>query len=50
MDAVINLEDINKIYHTGGGLDVHAVRGVTATIQAGNSWPSWEPAAPANRP
>ena len=35
MDAVISLENIHKIYHTGGALDVHAVRGVTATIRAG---------------
>jgi putative ABC transport system ATP-binding protein len=35
MDAVIKLADIHKVYHTGGALDVHAVRGVSAEIQAG---------------
>jgi putative ABC transport system ATP-binding protein len=33
-NAVIKLEDIHKIYHTGE-VDVHAVRGVTAFIQKG---------------
>ncbi len=35
MAAVIHLEAIQKIYRTGGGLDVHAVRGVSAEVQAG---------------
>jgi putative ABC transport system ATP-binding protein len=34
MSAVIKLEDIHKIYHTGE-VDVHAVRGVTLDIQPG---------------
>jgi putative ABC transport system ATP-binding protein len=34
MNTVIKLEEIHKIYHTGD-IDVHAVRGVTAEIQAG---------------
>jgi putative ABC transport system ATP-binding protein len=34
MSAVIKLEDIHKIYHTGE-VDVHAVRGVTLEIQPG---------------
>jgi putative ABC transport system ATP-binding protein len=34
MNAVIKLEEIHKIYRTGD-IDVHAVRGVTAEIQAG---------------
>lgn len=34
MSAVIQLEDIHKIYRTGG-VDVHAVRGVTADIAKG---------------
>jgi putative ABC transport system ATP-binding protein len=34
MNAVIKLEDIHKIYHTGE-VDVHAVRGVTLEIQPG---------------
>src|SRR6266404_8000329 len=34
MSAVIQLQDIHKIYHTGD-VDVHAVRGVSAEIQAG---------------
>jgi putative ABC transport system ATP-binding protein len=34
MSAVIKLEDIHKIYHTGE-VDVHAVRGVTLEIQRG---------------
>lgn len=34
MKAVIKLDDIHKIYHTGE-VDVHAVRGVTLDIQPG---------------
>lgn len=34
MNAVIKLEEIHKIYHTGE-VDVHAVRGITLTIQPG---------------
>ena len=34
MNAVIQLENIHKIYHTGE-VDVHAVRGVSAAIQTG---------------
>ena len=34
MNAVIQLEDIHKIYHTGE-VDVHAVRGVSLAIQPG---------------
>jgi len=34
MNAVIKLEEVHKVYHTGG-VDVHAVRGVSAEIQAG---------------
>ena len=34
MNAVIQLEDIHKVYHTGE-VDVHAVRGVSAAIQTG---------------
>jgi putative ABC transport system ATP-binding protein len=34
MSAVIQLQGIHKIYHTGS-VDVHAVRGVTAEIQTG---------------
>jgi putative ABC transport system ATP-binding protein len=35
MPPVISLESIHKVYRTGGALDVHAVRGVSAGIQAG---------------
>src|SRR4051812_27286719 len=34
MNAVIKLEDLNKIYHTGE-VDVHAVRGVSLDIERG---------------
>lgn len=34
MSAVIKLEDVHKVYHTGE-VDVHAVRGVSLEIQAG---------------
>jgi len=34
MNAVIKLEDIHKVYHTGE-VDVHAVRGVSLNIQLG---------------
>ncbi|MGA2865700.1 MAG: ABC transporter ATP-binding protein [Verrucomicrobiota bacterium] len=34
MNSVIALEDIHKVYHTGG-VDVHAVRGVSSAIQTG---------------
>jgi putative ABC transport system ATP-binding protein len=34
MNAVIQLQEIHKIYHTGS-VDVHAVRGVSADIQTG---------------
>jgi putative ABC transport system ATP-binding protein len=34
MNTVIKLEDTHKVYHTGE-VDVHAVRGVTLDIQAG---------------
>jgi len=34
MNAVIKLEDIHKVYHTGD-VDVHAVRGVTTDIAPG---------------
>jgi putative ABC transport system ATP-binding protein len=34
MNAVIQLDDVHKIYHTGE-VDVHAVRGVSLTIQPG---------------
>src|SRR5579864_1074942 len=34
MSSVIKLQDTHKIYHTGS-VDVHAVRGVSAEIQAG---------------
>src|SRR5712664_663220 len=34
MNAVIKLQDIHKIYHTGE-VDVHAVRGVSLTVQPG---------------
>jgi putative ABC transport system ATP-binding protein len=35
MAAVIQLEAVHKTYHTGGDVDVHAVRGVTTQIHAG---------------
>jgi len=35
MPAVIHLEGIQKVYHTSGSVDVHAVRGVTAEVHAG---------------
>src|SRR5262249_39370779 len=34
MSSVIKLEEIHKVYHTGA-VDVNAVRGVSAEIQAG---------------
>lgn len=34
MSTVIKLEEVHKVYHTGG-VDVHAVRGVSAEIQSG---------------
>ena len=34
MSAVIQLEEVHKVYHTGA-VDVHAVRGVSAQIQTG---------------
>jgi putative ABC transport system ATP-binding protein len=34
MNAVITLEDVHKVYHTGE-VDVHAVRGVSMEIKAG---------------
>jgi putative ABC transport system ATP-binding protein len=34
MNAVIHLEDVHKVYHTGE-VDVHAVRGVTLEIRRG---------------
>src|SRR5579872_621343 len=34
MSSVISLNDVHKIYHTGS-VDVHAVRGVSAEIKAG---------------
>jgi putative ABC transport system ATP-binding protein len=34
MNAVIQLEDVHKIYHTGS-VDVHAVRGVSAEVRQG---------------
>jgi putative ABC transport system ATP-binding protein len=34
MNAVIKLDEIHKVYHTGE-VDVHAVRGITLEIQAG---------------
>src|SRR5438093_6511076 len=34
MNAIVKLEDIHKIYHTGE-VDVHAVRGVSLEIQKG---------------
>ena len=34
MSAVIRLQEIHKVYHTGD-VDVHAVRGVSAEIQTG---------------
>jgi putative ABC transport system ATP-binding protein len=34
MNAVLQLEDIHKVYHTGE-VDVHAVRGVTLTVAPG---------------
>src|SRR5436309_15533590 len=34
MNAVIKLEDVHKIYHTGE-VDVHALRGVSLDIQRG---------------
>src|SRR5579884_151858 len=34
MSAVVKLEDVHKIYHTGE-VDVHAVRGVSLEIQKG---------------
>ena len=34
MKAVIKLEAVHKVYHTGA-VDVHAVRGVSTEIQAG---------------
>lgn len=34
MNAVIQLEEVQKVYHTGE-VDVHAVRGVSLTIQPG---------------
>src|SRR5438067_12610405 len=34
MNAVVELEDIHKIYHTGE-VDVHAVRGVSLEIKKG---------------
>src|ERR1700757_5096626 len=33
MSTVIKLEEVHKVYHTGA-VDVHAVRGVSAEIQA----------------
>src|SRR5438093_11766006 len=34
MNAIVKLEDIHKIYHTGE-VDVHAVRGVSLEIEKG---------------
>src|SRR5713226_1116716 len=34
MDAVIKLEEVHKVYHTGE-VDVHAVRGVSLEVGAG---------------
>jgi ABC-type lipoprotein export system ATPase subunit len=34
MSAVIRLQDVHKIYHTGD-VDVHAVRGVSAEVMTG---------------
>src|SRR5437762_4448788 len=34
MNTVIKLEEVHKVYHTGA-VDVHAVRGVSLEIQAG---------------
>jgi putative ABC transport system ATP-binding protein len=35
MASVIKLEDVHKVYRTGGAVDVLAVRGVTAEIRVG---------------
>ena len=46
---IIQLRDLAKTYHTGE-VEVKAVRGVSLTIRAAPSWPSWARAAPANPP
>jgi hypothetical protein len=48
-EHVIALRDITKVYVTGE-VEVRAVGGVSLTLIAASSWPSWARAARANPP
>ena len=47
-EPVIRVENVTRTYHVGD-VDVHALRGVSLTIEPASSSPSWARPAPANR-
>jgi putative ABC transport system ATP-binding protein len=49
MQPVVQLEDIHRVYDTGE-VKVHAVRGISLTIQKGDFLAIMVRQAPANRP
>ena len=49
MEHLIELRDVYKIYQMGDEA-VHALDGVSLTVDPGSSWPSWASRAPASPP
>ena len=49
MEHLIELKDVYKIYHMGDE-DVHALDGVSLTIDKGEFEPLWASPVPANPP
>ena len=49
MEHLIEFKDVYKIYQMGEE-SVHALDGVSLTVDKGNLWPSWAPPAPASPP
>lgn len=49
MEHLIELKDVYKIYQMGEET-VHALDGISLTVDPGNSWPLWAPPAPVSPP
>ena len=47
MGHLIELKNVYKIYQMGDET-VHALDGISLTVDQGSSWPSWAPPAPAS--
>ena len=48
-NTTIQVQELTKVY-LFGEVEVHALRASPYRFSGGNSWPSWDPPAPANQP